>query len=70
VADILGELEQQGTPIDGLGWCKQELDALLEQMEPEPIDPDTLRGLDERKPKIVTCPHCNEEFDVNEHDQA
>jgi len=29
VADILGELEQQGTPIDGLGWDDDELRELL-----------------------------------------
>lgn len=29
VADILGELEQQGTPIDGLGWNDDELRELL-----------------------------------------
>jgi len=29
VAEILGELEQQGTPIDGLGWDDDELKALL-----------------------------------------
>lgn len=29
VAEILGELEQQGTPIDGLGWDDDELRNLL-----------------------------------------
>jgi hypothetical protein len=52
VAEILGELEQQGTPIDGLGWDTSEIDALLDRSQDEDLA-DTGSKLGELQYRVV-----------------
>ncbi len=63
VAEILGELEAQGAPIDGLGWSDSELKRLLDSAEPSDVvvrdtelSPDAFQDFDHQ------CPKCGFEW--------
>lgn len=54
-----------------VGWDGEELAALLEgSPDFEPGTEADQGKLDELAPKIVTCPHCGEAFDLREHEQG
>lgn len=53
VAEILGELEQQGTPIDGLGWDDDELSTLI-GADVDAIDGDPFASLPDGPPEFRT----------------
>ena len=55
-----------------MGFSEDELVALLKQEEPyfAPGTEDDQGKLDELAPKMVTCPHCQAEWDLREHGQG
>lgn len=59
--------------IEGIEWDNREIEKLISEVMNDNIDvtpdfePGTLEDqgrLDQLQPKIVTCPHCGEEFDA------
>ena len=65
LADIMRELEANGALLDGLGWDKEALDALLNVPDFKPTD-DEAPSLDELSPIVVCCPECGAKFDARE----
>jgi ParB-like chromosome segregation protein Spo0J len=61
VAEILGELEQQGTPIDGLGWDDDELRNLL-NAGPGDVAAEEFPEVDEDIETQHRCPSCGYEW--------
>ena len=56
---ILRDLEAEGEPLDGLGWDKAELDALLGTGESVPgVPPDDFKEFDEEIATDFCCPKC------------
>jgi len=53
VAEILGELEAQGAPIDGLGWDDEELSTLI-GADVDVIDSDPFASLPDGPPEFRT----------------
>ena len=62
-------LQEVDFDLTQLGFDKEELNNLL--ADPEEFDEGTIdeQGkLDELDPKMITCPHCQAEFDLREHE--
>ena len=53
-----------------MGFSEDELVALLNEPNFEPGTEDDQGKLDELAPKMVTCPHCQIEWDLREHGQG
>jgi len=53
-----------------MGFSEDELVALLNEPDFAPGTEDDQGKLDELAPKIVTCPHCGQDFDLREHGQG
>jgi hypothetical protein len=55
-----------------MGFSEDDLVALLNSEEPnfEPGTESDQGKLDELAPKMVTCPHCQTEWDLREHGQG
>lgn len=65
----IGMLQEEDFDLTQLGFDKEELNNLL--ADPEEFDEGTIdeQGkLDELDPKMVTCPHCQAEFDLREYE--
>jgi ParB-like chromosome segregation protein Spo0J len=65
----IGMLQEVDFDLTQLGFDKEELNNLL--ADPEEFDEGTIdeQGkLDELDPKMITCPHCQAEFDLREHE--
>ena len=65
----IGILQEMDFDLTQLGFDKEELNNLL--ADPEEFDEGTIdeQGkLDELDPKMITCPHCEKEFDLREHE--
>ena len=62
-------LKEENFDLVELGFSKEELDNLL--TNPDEFDEGNLEEqgkLDELDPKMITCPHCQKEFDLREHE--
>lgn len=65
------ELEDIGADFGGLiGFSDDELAAMLKSPDFAPGTEDDQGKLDELAPKMVTCPHCQIEWDLREHGQG
>ena len=53
-----------------MGFSEDELVALLKTPDFAPGTEDDQGKLDELAPKMVTCPHCQAEWDLREHGQG
>ena len=53
-----------------MGFSEDELVALLNEPDFAPGTEDDQGKLDELAPKMVTCPHCQIEWDLREHGQG
>ena len=63
------EIQEDDFDLTQLGFEKEELNNLL--ANPQEFDEGTLdeQGqLDELDPKMITCPHCKNQFDLREHE--
>lgn len=58
----LGELGELGFDLELTGFGEDEIAALTPSFEP--ASEDDQGNLDELAPKVVTCPHCEREFDA------
>ena len=61
---LMEELEDISLDMESFGFNLAELG--LEVPDFEPITSEEQPRLDRLEPKIVVCPHCGEEFDINE----
>lgn len=66
----LGELHQMGFDVELTGFDGDELGRLMFEPDFEPGSEDDQGKLDELAPKIVTCPHCGEQFDSRVNEQG
>jgi len=66
----LQDLDGQGFDLSITGFDIGELTALFDEPNFEPGTEDDQGKLDELAPKIVTCPHCAQEWDLREHGQG
>jgi len=60
----IGMLQEDNFDLTQLGFDKEELNNIL--INPEDFPEESLEEqgqLDELEPKMITCPHCNKEFD-------
>jgi ParB-like chromosome segregation protein Spo0J len=62
----LGELLEGGFDLDLLGFGKDELDALMKEINFSPATEEEQGKLDELDPKWIACPHCGKEFDARQ----
>ena len=72
--DLL-KVEMQGLDAEGfdlglIGFDDMTLEGLLAEVHFDPGTEDEQGKLDELAPKLVTCPHCHEEWDLREHGQG
>ena len=74
LATLLASI-QQTEGLEGTGWDDGGLDKLIGEVAAEefvpdfqPTNEDDQGRLDQLEPKIVTCPHCGEDFDLRELD--
>tara|TARA_R110000868_G_scaffold85502_9_gene240529 strand:- start:1074 stop:1595 length:522 start_codon:yes stop_codon:yes gene_type:complete len=68
---LLVELQSMTVDMQKLvGFSQDELVALLTPAYFAPGTEDDQGKLDELAPKMVTCPHCAEEWDLREHGQG
>jgi len=66
----LQDLDGQGFDLSITGFDIGELTALFDEPNFEPGTEDDQGKLDELAPKMVTCPHCAQEWDLREHGQG
>jgi len=66
----LQDLDGQGFDLSITGFDIGELTALFDEPNFEPGTEDDQGKLDELAPKMVTCPHCAQEWDLREHGQS
>lgn len=64
------ELSDTGFDLQLTGFDQEELARLFDSPDFEPGTEDDQGKLDELEPKIVTCPHCSEQWDLREHGQG
>lgn len=62
----LGDLLEGGFNLDLLGFGKDELDALMKEINFAPATEEEQGKLDELDPKWIACPHCGKEFDARQ----
>jgi ParB-like chromosome segregation protein Spo0J len=63
------DLQDMGFDLTLTGFDPDEIDG-LDAPDFEPGTEDDQGKLDELAPKIVTCPHCNKDWDLREHGQG
>ena len=66
----LQDLEAEGFDLSLTGFDLGELTVLFDNPTFAPGTEGDQGRLDELAPKIVTCPHCNAEWDLREHGQG
>ena len=64
------DLREMGFNIDVIGFDADEIARIGSDVNFEPGTEDDQGKLDELAPKMVTCPHCGEEWDLREHGQG
>lgn len=64
------ELDGFGFDLELTGFDVAEMTALFDEPNFEPGTEDDQGKLDELAPKMVTCPHCAQDFDLREHGQG
>ena len=64
------ELEDAGFDLELTGFSVEEMDGVFFQPDFAPGSEDDQGKLDELAPKMVTCPHCQSEWDLREHGQG
>jgi ParB-like chromosome segregation protein Spo0J len=65
-AQLQGLLTDDEALLEAAGFDEDELAELLDEPNFEPGTEDDQGQLDQLEPKIVTCPHCQKEFDCRE----
>ena len=66
----LEELQELDFDLDLTGFGDDEIGAMLDTINFAPGTEDDQGKLDQLSPKMVTCPHCGNEFDAREHGQG
>ena len=66
----LSDLKEMGFDLELTGFEAAEIDALMHEPDFSPGTEEDQGKLDELAPKMVTCPHCNQEWDLREHGQG
>ena len=66
----LQDLDATGFDLALTGFDIGEVAAIMAEPDFAPGTEDDQGRLDELAPKIVTCPHCNAEWDLREHGQG
>jgi ParB-like chromosome segregation protein Spo0J len=66
----LQDLDSQGFDLTLTGFELGELTSLFDEPDFAPGTEGDQGKLDELAPKMVTCPHCAEEWDLREHGQG
>jgi ParB-like chromosome segregation protein Spo0J len=64
------DLEGDGFDLELTGFDADEIAEISEDIDFEPGTESDQGKLDELASKIVTCPHCNKEWDLREHGQG
>ena len=64
------ELDGLGFDLTLTGFDIGEMAALFDEPDFAPGTEDDQGKLDELDPKMVTCPHCGQDFDLREHGQG
>ena len=64
------ELDALNFDLELTGFDVAEMTALFDEPNFEPGTEDDQGKLDELAPKMVTCPHCAQDFDLREHGQG
>ena len=64
------DLDATGFDLALTGFDIGEVAAIMAEADFAPGTEDDQGRLDELAPKIVTCPHCNAEWDLREHGQG
>ncbi len=65
LAASIEDLRDAGADLDLLGFTSKELGDLVGDPNFDPSSSDDQSKLDQLSPKLVTCPHCGNEFDSN-----
>jgi ParB-like chromosome segregation protein Spo0J len=66
----LQELDDDGFNLELIGFDLDELTKLFDDPNFDAGSEDDQGKLDQLDPKIVTCPHCAQEFDLREHGEG
>lgn len=66
----LQEIDLEGFDLQLTGFQVGELSAMFDQPEFAPGTEQEQGKLDELSPKMITCPHCGDEFDLRQHEQG
>ena len=64
------DLKEMGFDLTLTGFEVGELTALFDEPDFAPGTEDDQGKLDELAPKMVTCPHCGQDWDLREHGQG
>lgn len=66
----LQEIDLEGFDLQLTGFQVGELSAMFDEPEFAPGTEQEQGKLDELSPKMITCPHCGDEFDLRQHEQG
>lgn len=66
----LQEIDLEGFDLQLTGFQVGELSAMFNEPEFAPGTEQEQGKLDELWPKMITCPHCGDEFDLRQHEQG
>jgi len=66
----LQEIDLEGFDLQLTGFQVGELSAMFDEPEFAPGTEQEQGKLDELSPKMITCPHCGQDFDMREHGQG
>lgn len=66
----LQEIDLEGFDLQLTGFQIGELSAMFDEPEFAPGTEQEQGKLDELSPKIITCPHCGDDFDLRQHEQG
>ena len=64
------DLNSEGFDLKFTGFDDAEISALMTEPDFAPGTEEDQGKLDELAPKIVTCPHCGEDWDLRQHGQS
>jgi hypothetical protein len=64
------DLNSEGFDLKFTGFDDAEISALMTEPDFAPGTEEDQGKLDELAPKIVTCPHCGEDWDLRQHGQG
>jgi len=66
----LQEIDLEGFDLQLTGFQIGELSAMFDEPEFAPGTEQEQGKLDELSPKMITCPHCGDDFDLRQHEQG